>query len=149
MSDARRGAILGAAAAVLLALPGAAVCGVYKWVDENGVSRYTIDRADIPSHPRSPLHPTGERTAVPPKPARVVLPPGTKAENLAGVAAQDMPAALEIEQQIERDREAIKDMISRQGITGVELANDPRLREIAERLPGLQNESEKLRQVQD
>ena len=149
MLDARRGAILGAAAASLLALPGAASGGVYKWVDENGVAHYTVDRADIPGYLRSPLYPTDERTAVPPKPAAVALPAGIDAEHLEGVAARDMPAALELEQEIERDREAIKDMISRQGVTGLELANDPKLREIAERLPELQNESEKLKKAQD
>ncbi len=148
MLDARRGAILGAAAASLLALPGAASGGVYKWVDENGVAHYTVDRADIPGYLRSPLYPTGGRTAVPAKPAAVALPPGIDAEHPEG-APRDMPAGLELEQEIERDREAIKDMISRQGVTGLELANDPKLREIAERLPELQNESEKLKKAQD
>jgi hypothetical protein len=34
-------------------------------------------------------------------------------------------------------------------VTGAGLANDPKLREIAERLPGLQNESEKLKKARD
>jgi hypothetical protein len=149
MLDARRGAILSTVAAGLLALPGAAFCGVYKWVDENDVTHYTVDRAGIPSHLRSPLNPTGGLTAAAPKPAPFALPPDADAENLEGVAPQDMPAALELEEEIERDREALKDMISRQGMTGAGLANDPKLREIAERLPGLQNESEKLKKARD
>jgi hypothetical protein len=49
-------------------------------------------------------------------------------------------APLSLTEQIERDREAIKEMISREGQTGLELAEDPELKKISERLPRLQSE---------
>ena len=156
MPDARRSATLGAAAAALLALatlvptpPGTALGGVFKWVDENGITHYTVDRGTIPQHLRAPLDPTGARTAVPPEPAPIALPPHADAEDYENVAPQDVQAALDLEERIERDRELIKEMISRQGVTGPDLANDPKLREIADRLPQLQDESEKLKKAQD
>lgn len=154
MPDACRSAISGAAAAALLGMgllawSGAAEGGVYKWVDENGITHYTVDRAAIPQHLRSPLDPTGLRTAVPPPAAPVALPPDVDPEDFEGVAPQDVQTALGLDEKIERDRDLIKDMISRPGVTGPELANDPAMREIADRLPQLQDESEKLKQAKD
>lgn len=154
MPDARRSVLPGAAAALLVvaslaATPLPAEAEVYKWVDENGVTHYTVDRSAIPQHLRSPLAPSGALTAIPPEPEPVPLPPEVDPEDFARVPAQDVREALSLEEEIERDREAIKEMISRQGVTGPELANDPKLREIADRLPTLQNESDKLKRVQD
>ncbi len=79
----------------------------------------------------------------------MALPPDVDPEDFASVPAQDVRTALGLEEEIERDREAIKDMISRQGVTGPDLASDPKMREIADRLPTLQNESDKLKRTQD
>jgi hypothetical protein len=57
-------------------------------------------------------------------------------------------AALSLEAQILRDREAIKSMISGGTLSGAELARDPRMRSIAERLPGLQSEQQELQREQ-
>ncbi|MBW2280387.1 MAG: DUF4124 domain-containing protein [Deltaproteobacteria bacterium] len=145
----RRSAVLGAGSVALcvalLAAPVTALCGVYKWVDQNGVAHYTIDREAIPRHLRARLTPAEGRTAVPPKAAPLPLPEGIDPDVLEGVPPQNVRAALDLEEKIERDREAIKDMISRQGQTGADLANDPKLREIAERLPRLQSESAELK----
>jgi hypothetical protein len=145
----RAAAALSIALAASFTAAGTAQGGVYKWVDENGTTHYTVDRAAIPQHIRSPLRPSGERTAVPPKPAPVALPDDVDPEDFADVPAQDVEQALTLADKIERDREALKEMISKQGVTGTELANDPKLREIADRLPELQNESDKLKKARD
>ena len=149
MLDARRCAVAAALSAIALALPATALSGVYKWVDENGVAHYTVDREAIPIRLRARLHPTGGRTAVAPRPAPIELPEGSDPEAFEGVAPQDLQTALKLEEKIERDREAIKDLISLQGQTGTGLANDPKLREIADRLPKLQSESADLKKAQD
>lgn len=51
----------------------------------------------------------------------------------------------QLEQQIATDREELLELISRQRAGGGELAADPRMREIAERLPRLQSELDALR----
>jgi Spy/CpxP family protein refolding chaperone len=60
----------------------------------------------------------------------------------------DDPRADEIAQlegQIERDREALRQLISTPRWDSAEFASDPRVREIAERLPRLQAELAALR----
>ncbi len=51
----------------------------------------------------------------------------------------------ELETLIARDKETIKDLISQRRPMGEDLVADPRLREIAERLPRLQSQLEALR----
>jgi hypothetical protein len=64
----------------------------------------------------------------------------TASADLQGTAA----TIRELETQIARDREALKQIIT-QSAGGAAAADDPRLREIAERLPRLQAELEALR----
>ena len=52
----------------------------------------------------------------------------------------------EIEVQLARDRNTLKDLISRTDPGGRELASDPLLRELAERLPRLERELEEARE---
>jgi hypothetical protein len=59
----------------------------------------------------------------------------------AGQAAQ----IAEIERQIARDRTTLRELIGATGVPRADIALDPRLREIAERLPRLQRELEALR----
>ena len=51
----------------------------------------------------------------------------------------------ELERQIARDRTTLRELIGQQTKGRADIANDPRLREIAERLPRLQRELEALR----
>lgn len=51
----------------------------------------------------------------------------------------------ELEAQIEADREAVKQIISREGVEEGQLALDPQLQEIANRLPRLLSELDALR----
>jgi hypothetical protein len=59
----------------------------------------------------------------------------------AGQAAQ----IAELERQIARDRTTLRELIGATGVPRADIALDPRLREIAERLPRLQRELESLR----
>jgi hypothetical protein len=51
----------------------------------------------------------------------------------------------ELEARIARDKDSLKDILSQGRPSGQDLASDPRLREIAERLPRLQSELNALR----
>jgi len=73
--------------------------------------------------------------------------PGAPPAQAAGAHPQD-PRAQEIAQlegQLERDREVLRQLISTRTWDSAELAADPRVREIAERMPRLQAELAALR----
>ena len=75
------------------------------------------------------------------------LAPGAPPVQAARVHAED-PRAQEIAQlegQLERDREVLRQLISTRSWDSTELAADPRVREIAERMPRLQAELAALR----
>jgi len=147
------GALLPLAALLLLSGAPFAEAKVYKWVDENGVAHYTVDRQEIPPRYRRRLRPA-QGTPVeisleaPPPEAR----PPFGAE--AGAVEPPPPLTLreenemaELETQIAAYREELKTLISQsgQGQSGSEFVNDPRVREIASELPRLQSQLEELR----
>lgn len=51
----------------------------------------------------------------------------------------------DLQRQITRDRTTLRELIGQTGVPRTDIALDPRLREIAERLPRLQRELEALR----
>lgn len=131
----------------LLALPLAASAQVYKWVDENGVTHYTLERQEIPPHLRQRLRPIAPGALPPPGPpeptTRLSSAPSTQTS--APVPRPDHTAEiLSLEEQIAADRETLKDLISQQRDAG-EFAQDPKVQEIAERLPRLQAQLAELR----
>jgi hypothetical protein len=145
--------------ALLLPAPGSAQTRVYKWVDDDGQAHYTLERSEIPPSLRQRLRPGvvvptgGEEPAGRDEIERTALEeirPAFGAAASVGSALPEPPSAAadeisELEAQIRRDREALKDLVSRQGLASAEFTNDPRVREIAERLPRLQAELEALR----
>ncbi len=128
----------------LLALPLMASAKVYKWVDENGVTHYTLERQEIPPQLRQRLRSIAPGALPPPGPPA----PGTPGSSLPSTTALPRPdhsqEILSLEEQIEADRETLKDLISSQR-DAVDFAEDPAVREIAERLPRLQAQLEQLR----
>jgi hypothetical protein len=121
--------------------PAVSSGAVYQWTDENGVTHYAVDRDEVPVRLRTRLTPDSRLIVEPPPPEAVQTP--EQPIDQASTPAED-PAALELGERIQRDREALKEIISRgaQGEPG--LGQDPRLREIAERLPRLQAEYREL-----
>jgi len=145
--------LLGLLLGLLPATPGSAQSRVYKWVDENGQAHYTVERSEIPPYLRRRLRPGVMAPVAEPTTERVALEeirPAYGLEASMGTTLPDPPARsvdeiAELEEQIRRDRETLKDLISREGLKGSEFTNDPRVREIAERLPRLQAELDALR----
>ncbi len=119
---------------------------VYKWVDENGVAHYTMDREEIPPRLRMRLTPSS-RLVVEPAPGETTTAPegglGPPQPESESPEVQD-PTDSDLAARIRRDREAIKEIISREAQGELSLGEDSRLREIAERLPRLQSEYRKL-----
>ncbi len=128
----------------LLALPLTASAKVYKWVDENGVTHYTLERQDIPPQLRQRLRPIAPSALPPPGPPAPGAPVATVPSTTALPRPDHSQEILSLEEQIEADRETLKDLISRQR-DAIEFAEDPAVREIAERLPRLQAQLEQLR----
>lgn len=130
----------------LLALPLAASAQVYKWVDENGVTHYTLERQEIPPQLRQRLRPIAPGALPPPGPPD----PTTRLSSVPSTQQASAPRIdhsaeiLSLEEQIAADRETLKDLISQQRDTG-EFAQDPKVQEIAERLPRLQAQLAELR----
>ena len=131
----------------LLALPLMASAKVYKWVDENGVTHYTLERQEIPPQLRQRLRSIAPGALPPPGPPA----PGTPGSSLPSTQTHTaVPGPdhgheiLSLEEQIAADRETLKDLISRQR-DAIDFAQDPAVREIAERLPRLQAQLEQLR----
>lgn len=164
--------------AALLLCPGTALlppdsarAEVYKWVDRNGVTHYTIEREELPPGMRRRPRPRVATTPpVAAAPAPMAAGPAPMAAAPAPVAAApervglseappdfgpegeaaesppgEDPEILELEAQIRSDREMLKSVISAARGTGTEFISDPQLREIAERLPRRQAELEALR----
>lgn len=133
-----------------LAAPYRAQATVYKWTDKNGVSHYTMDREEIPVYLRTTLRPAATQPERVNPVARTPLIPEAGAAVPAGslprvgtAPAGLMPEDPEIQalaRRISQDRELIKALISEPGVTGMGLAEDPRLREIVDRLPEMQSE---------
>ncbi len=190
---------------------------VYKWVDEDGVERYTIEREENPPRARLRLRSDSARPVTPddavqtryrsesqrafgseaplegesatevealPE-AETTLEAETRGSAATGLAAVPPPSApppvptpapagetseqpeeqlepdtpddaypelaqntariRELEEQIRNDREELKRLISEGKDQGLDIANDPRVREIAERLPRLEAELATLR----
>lgn len=143
-------ALLVAIAALGLLLPTSSGAAVSKWVDANGVTRYRIEPDDSVTRSVRRLAPSGAARSATPRNAAGL--PARSARPVLGISpAEPTPrpdAALSLEAQILRDREAIKSMISGGTLSGAELARDPRMRSIAERLPGLQSEQQELQREQ-
>ncbi len=118
--------------------------------------------APAPSAP--PVEPAAPSTSSPepaPSPASEPKPESVEPQSSAPIAAPPAPASeparshspvdpradeiAQLEGQIERDRETLRQLISTQRWDSAELASDPRVREIAERLPRLQAELSALR----
>lgn len=126
-----------------LVAPGIARAQVYQWVDADGVTHYTIERRDtqrrlrsrLRGRPAPPALPEAQRAVIPAEP---LVP---EPEDDPGSAPTD-GGVRELQDQIARDRATLVELIS-EG-SGVDLASDPRVREIAERLPRLQAELDAL-----
>jgi len=142
--------------------PDALQAQVYRWVDEEGNAHYTVLRGELGA--RSQRDPTAASKARPAPPATETRhkpkPPATSKaapEPTPPVAVNAGPAApapaakqpadpvAQLESLIARDKETLKDLISLGRPTGEDLAANPRLREIAERLPRLQAQLRALR----
>ena len=79
----------------------------------------------------------------PQEPSPIVAPPAVRSPLAPGDPRQQEIAQLEAA--IERDREELRNMVSTPRWDASELASDPHVREIAERLPRLQAELAALR----
>jgi hypothetical protein len=102
--------------------------------------------APEPAAPAPSGTPAPALEAAPPSPAAAPRPlPGPP--SVRALPPDDPRAAemAELEAQIARDRETLRELISTPRWDSAELANDPQIRELAERLPRLQAELEALR----
>lgn len=102
---------------------------VLRTTSEDGTVRYTL-RRNRPADSAA-TDPDGASS-----------PPGDEAPSGAG--EEENGPGEQIRAQVENDREFLRTMISRNAPAGFERSQDPRLREIAERLPRLQAELEAL-----
>jgi hypothetical protein len=108
--------------------------------------------ASSPAAAPAPAMPPSAPAEPPPPESQSRAPAATPAvaapESLPATRAPGDPRAgeiAELEGQIERDRETLRQLISTPRWDSAELASDPRVREIAERLPRLQAELAALR----
>ncbi len=140
---------------------------VEQWVDEQGVTHYTIGHDGVPALPDGPPARATEPTSAPravdvyalPSPAPRGPPPQPPAQQPAMLALppsafEDAPAdspqhtaVQQLEEQIARDQEELKRLISDPTRQANQLATDERLREIATRLQRLQSELDALREA--
>jgi len=160
-----------------LCTPPEATAKVYKWVDENGVVHYTMDRDEIPPQLRRRLRPALPADIAPPERSPELSEPlatpdefrdepavepaleptleatpelepeGEPPPVTAGLPAETLAPTNEIaelEAQIKGYREELKTLISSSSATGTDFAEDPRVREIAQRLPRLQAQLQAL-----
>jgi hypothetical protein len=129
-----------------LLLPASSPAAVYQWVDENGVTHYTVDREDVPVRLRTRLTPDSRLIIESPAREAVTTPeqPLGPAQPLSGSPQVRDPIEADLAERIRRDREALKEIISREAQGELGLGGDARLREIAERLPRLQAEYREL-----
>jgi len=129
-----------------LLLPASSTAAVYQWVDENGVTHYTVDPEDVPVRLRTRLTPDSRLIIESPAPEPVTIPDQVldPAQPQSGSPQVRDPIEADLAERIQRDREALKEIISREAQGELGLGEDARLREIAERLPRLQAEYRKL-----
>jgi hypothetical protein len=160
-------------AAALVAPGTRARADVYRWVDESGGVHFATELDAVPGEYRDsaqriekPAEPRRARRAAPQQPPPSAVAPDTPAAEPAPTPQTpappatppgppnarplppDDPRAAEVaalEAQIARDRETLRQMISTPRWDSSELAKDPQIREIADRLPRLQAELEALR----
>ncbi len=144
---------------------------VYMWVDEHGVTHYTLDKDQVPAHLRgqirdaapvaAPTPPTSpgvrEPEPAPAPAATAIQPPVETAAPIppdeplplppvdAGIEPGDSPEIASVKQQIAADRERIKQLLAEPGAAGEQLASNAELRETGERLARKQAELEGLR----
>ncbi len=154
----------------LLCVPGAASSDaeaqVYRWIDEDGNTHYTVLQGELgkrrappkpaplpqatdvseplppprpPPLPQVKLGPPALQQPAEPKRTPFPTPPSVT------TLEQNEDEISELEKLIARDKEVIKDLISHGRPSGEDLLADPQLREIAERLPRLQSELRALR----
>ena len=132
--------------------PDEPATGLYQWVDDAGVVRYTTSRALVPERFESSMRllssERGSRQAalaaqrrpartVNEAPAAVQSPPPAPRPRLSET---DLHAIAALEDAIERDRETLKDLISESDWDGPELTTNAELRELAERLARQESE---------
>ncbi len=152
----------------LLCVPGAASSDagaqVYRWIDEDGNTHYTVLQGELGkrrappkpaplpqatdvSEPLPPPRPPPQVKLGPPALQQPAVPKRTPFPTPPSVAPLEENAdeISELEKLIARDKEVIKDLISHGRPSGEDLLADPQLREIAERLPRLQSELRALR----
>jgi hypothetical protein len=157
-----------------LCTPPEATAKVYKWVDENGVVHYTMDRDEIPPQLRRRLRPALPADVAPPErapelseplatpdefrdepemeptldPALEVEPESEPPPVTAGLPPRETLSGTneiaELEAEILSYREELKTLISSSSAMGTDFAENPRVREIAERLPRLQAQLQAL-----
>ncbi len=144
---------------------------VYRWIDEDGNTHYTVLRGELGKRrapaklaplPQAmdvaepPLSPAPPLELKPPPPSvdlgpttlqEPAVPMRTPFPEPAHVTALEENAdeISELEKLIARDKEVIKDLISHGRPSGEDLLADPELRAIAERLPRLQSQLRALR----
>jgi len=119
---------------------------VYRHTDGDGVVRYTIQRVPESEAQSSPPDASSPQTADQPGES-APAPDADEAQDTDAEQAtsSSVPGSPEdIQRQIERDREVLRDIVSREGGTPLDDRDAPQLREIAERLPRLQSELDAL-----
>ncbi len=137
--------------------PDEPATGLYQWVDDTGVVHYTTTRELVPERFESSMRllssDRGDREsalAAQRQPRRRVNeatpavqspPPAPRPR----ISETDLRAIGELEAAIERDREALKDLISEGDWDGPELTTNLELRELAERLARQESELAALR----
>ena len=140
-----RGSVLGLSLlAAACASPSASDGSLYRWTDEAGIVRYTSDRSRIPRRARREAKEVGSveeagnvdggatpSVDAPPDETPQPAPPARSADDLdARIRA--------LEAAIARDERALKALISDDSSEKDSLSESEELREIALRLPGLQ-----------
>ncbi len=145
-----------ALAGLLISPPDNAQAALYHWVDDAGVAHYTTDLENVPGRYRSGVRllssDRGGRNAALPSRPKPTARPSREGElapvETAATAPISEPHALaiaELEGAIQRDREALKDLISQGQWEGPELAKDLQLRELAQRLAKRESDLAELR----
>jgi len=139
---------------------------IYRWTDESGVVRYTPERSRVPLSARDtivvvapPATETNGGSAEPATPGALpalmgrklpeeLLEPATGADGADPAAMDERIAALR--EAVARDRQALQELAGDRGWEdGSEAARerDGRIREIANRLPALQEELARLERL--
>lgn len=157
----RRLAPILALAGLLSSPPSDAHAALYQWVDDAGGTHYTSELESVPGRYRSRVRllssDRGGRDAAlasQPKPtarpSRVselvpVESAATATISEPAIRESDALAIAELEGAIQRDREALKDLISQAQWEGPDPTKDPQLRELAQRLARQESDLAALR----